>query len=330
MANAVKRTLLGRPMHSTSLGETLLPKWLALPIFCSDPLSSRGLRDRADPARARHRRRGPAGLDPLGGLAVAALLALVVWSYRQTVYAYPNGGGAYAVSQREPRSDGGPGRGQRADGRLRDDGGSVGHGRRGQHRLAPSRHCTTTLVPVSLVFIVLLAVMNLRGVKEAGTRVRHPDLRIHRLRRPAARGRGRQDRDWRHPVRAESADLVVQTTRRRGRRDDPAACCAPSLLVARRFTGVEAISNGVPFFRRPKSHNAALTLLLMGAIAVAMFVGRHLAGHHLRCEDRRGSTGTRPPRRGHRSRRSSPSWAWRCSAAAASASTCCRPSPPRS
>src|SRR5947199_5921979 len=96
---AIARLVVGHPMRSDRLGDTLLPKRLALPVFCSDPLSS----------NAYATEEILLGLS-LGGvallhltiwvaLAVIVLLAVVITSYRQTCYAYPNGGGAYAVSR---------------------------------------------------------------------------------------------------------------------------------------------------------------------------------------------------------------------------------------
>src|SRR3954451_12856529 len=98
-AAAVTRALVGEPLRSDRLHETLLPKRLALPVFCSDPLSS--------VAYATEQMVLVLGLGGLALLhltswlaaAVALLLVIVVASYRQTCSAYPNGGGAYAVSR---------------------------------------------------------------------------------------------------------------------------------------------------------------------------------------------------------------------------------------
>src|SRR3982750_4315594 len=95
----VSRWIVGKPLRSDNLGETLLPKRLALPVFCSDPLSS--------VACATEQIVLVLGLGGLAllhltawlGAAVVRLLVIVVPSYRQTCHAYPNGGGAYAVSR---------------------------------------------------------------------------------------------------------------------------------------------------------------------------------------------------------------------------------------
>src|SRR3954462_10788155 len=96
---AIARLVVGRPMRSDRLGETLLPKRLALPVFCSDPLSSVAYATEQIVLVL-----GLGGLSllyltPWLGAAVVALLVIVVASYRQTCVAYPNGGGAYAVSR---------------------------------------------------------------------------------------------------------------------------------------------------------------------------------------------------------------------------------------
>ena len=257
-------------MHSASLGETLLPKWLALPIFCSDPLSSVAY---ATEQILLVLVIGGASMliwTPWVALAVGCLLVLVVWSYRQTVFAYPNGGGAYAVS----RENLGTTAALVAASALMVDyvmtvAVSITAGVANIASAFPTLHSHT--VPLSLGFIALLAIMNLRGVKEAGRAFSIPtygfvaSVAVLLLTAGIKTLLGQ-------PVRAESADLVVQT------RD--IAGTATLLLVLRAFasgctalTGVEAISNGVPFFRRPKSRNASLTLVMMGAIAVAMFAG---------------------------------------------------------
>ena len=96
---AIPRFLIGRPLRSDRLEQTLLPKRLALPVFCSDPLSS--------VAYATEQILLVLGLGGLAllhlsawvALGVVALLVIVVASYRQTCFAYPTGGGAYAVSR---------------------------------------------------------------------------------------------------------------------------------------------------------------------------------------------------------------------------------------
>src|SRR5205085_409833 len=94
-----KRVLVGRPLRSDRLDETLLPKRLALPVFCSDPLSSVAYATEQIVLVLGLGGVALLHLTPWVGLAVIALLVIVVASYRQTCAAYPNGGGAYTVSR---------------------------------------------------------------------------------------------------------------------------------------------------------------------------------------------------------------------------------------
>src|SRR3954453_2987445 len=96
---AIARLVVGRPMRSDPLGETLLPKRLALPVFCSDPLSSVAYATEQIVLVLGLGGLALLGLTPWLGLAVVVLLVLVVASYRQTCAAYPNGGGAYVVAK---------------------------------------------------------------------------------------------------------------------------------------------------------------------------------------------------------------------------------------
>src|SRR3954467_9379680 len=96
-ARAISRLLVGQPMRSDRLGETLLPRRLALPVFCSDPLSSVAYATEQTVLVLGRGGRGLRLLPPWLGLGVVVRLVIVVASYRQTCYAYPNGGGAYAV-----------------------------------------------------------------------------------------------------------------------------------------------------------------------------------------------------------------------------------------
>jgi len=257
-------------MHTGAIGETLLPKWLALPIFCSDPLSSVAYATEQILLVLVIGGTALLAFTPAVALAVAALLALVVWSYRQTVHAYPNGGGAYAVS----RENLGTTAALVAAAALMVDyvmtvAVSVTAGVANIASAIPALQ--NHLVALSLAFIVVLAVMNLRGVKEAGRAFSIPtygfilSVGVMLVAAAVKMALGQ-------PVRAESAGFPVNA--------HTIAGTAMVLLILRAFasgctalTGVEAISNGVPFFRRPKSRNASLTLLAMGVIAIAMFGG---------------------------------------------------------
>ena len=270
MSFSVKRAFVGRPMESTSLGDTLLPKWLALPVFCSDPLSSVAYATEQILLVLVIGGTAALAYTPWVALAVMALLVIVVWSYRQTVHAYPNGGGAYAVSKRNL----GQNSALVAAAALLVDyvltvAVSVAAGVANIIAAIPA--LDGYAVGLSLAFIALLTVMNLRGVKESGTAFAIPTYGFVAsilIMLGVALVRGLSG----NPVTAASANYPVDTAALTG--------FAAVFLVLRAFasgctalTGVEAISNGVPHFRKPKSRNASMTLLGMGVLAVTMFGG---------------------------------------------------------
>ncbi len=96
----LKRLVVGRPFRSDKLGETLLPKRVALPIFASDPLSSVAYATQEILLILSLAGLTFFHLAPWVGLAVIGLLTVVVISYRQVVRAYPTGGGSYEVASR--------------------------------------------------------------------------------------------------------------------------------------------------------------------------------------------------------------------------------------
>src|SRR4051795_11971125 len=164
---AVTRTVIGEPLRSDRLDETLLPKRLALPVFCSDPLSSVAYATEQIVLVL-----GLGGiallyLTPWLAAAVVLLLVIVVASYRQTCFAYPNGGGAYAVSRENLGEDASL---VAASALLIDYvltvAVSVVAGVAAITSAAPS--LAGDAVWLSLAFVIVLTVVNLRGVKESG------------------------------------------------------------------------------------------------------------------------------------------------------------------
>jgi amino acid transporter len=271
LREATKRLLVGRPMRSSQLSETLLPKKLAMPVFCSDPLSS-----------VAYATEEILLILSLAGLAflhlawyvaavIVALLAVVIASYRQTCRAYPNGGGAYTVA----RANLGESAGLAAASALLVDyvltvAVSVVAGVAAITSAIPelSRHA----VSLSVGFVVLLTVMNLRGVKESGKAFAVPTygflLGIYAMFAVAAY----RMLSGEH-LHAPTAGLPIYP-------EHSYAGLAVILLAMRAFasgctalTGVEAISNGVPAFQKPKAKNAADTLAIMGFFSITMFVG---------------------------------------------------------
>src|SRR4051794_9551599 len=164
---AIARLVVGRPMRSDRLGETLLPKRLALPVFCSDPLSSVAYATEQILLVLGLGGLAFLGLTPWLAAAVVLLLVVVVASYRQTCHAYPGGGGAYAVSRANLGEDAAL---VAASALLIDYVLTVAVS------VVAGVAAITSAVPgladhavaLSLGFVVLLTVVNLRGVKESG------------------------------------------------------------------------------------------------------------------------------------------------------------------
>jgi amino acid transporter len=270
---AVKRVLVGRPQRSDRLAHNLLPKRIALPVFASDAMSSVAYAPEEIFLTLSIAGVAAYTYSPWIGLAVVIVLLTVVTSYRQNVQAYPSGGGDYEVA-------------------------TVNLGRRAGLTVASALLVDYTLtvavsisaaaanvgalipfvaqhkVAFAVVAIMLLTAVNLRGVRESGVAFAIPTyafmigigtMIVWGLTRTLLLG---------DEVRAASADLNLVAE------GDALTGLALVLLVLRSFTqgcaaltGVEAISNGVPAFRKPKSRNAATTLLLLGGLSVSMFMG---------------------------------------------------------
>jgi amino acid transporter len=262
----VRRLVVGRPMQTGQLEETLLPKTLALPIFASDPLSSVAYATEsalvvlvAVSATAAHL------VFPIA-IAIALLLAVVIASYMQTVRAYETSGGAYIVARENlgtlPSLVG-------AAALLTDYVLTVAVS------ISAGIFAITSFVPsvsghkvgLSLACLAVIVLANLRGVRESGLAFALPTylfvtsvgllsvLGIVQL----ATG---------HAHHAVTPHAL------------PAGTGAITLFVLLRafssgstaLTGVEAIANGVNAFRRPHGKNAAATLAILGVIAITLFV----------------------------------------------------------
>lgn len=273
LTTATKRLLLGRPFRSDSLGHTLLPKRIALPVFASDPMSS--VAYAPEEIFLVLSVAGLAGYSysPWIGLMVAVVLTIVVASYRQNVHAYPSGGGDFEVVT----TNLGPNAGLVVGSAL-----LVDYALTVAVSIASAASTIGSAIPFVASHKVLFAVsaiavltaMNLRGIRESGRTFALLAyaflagmfgmlivglIRIFVLD---------------HEVRAESAGFELRAEEKH------LAGLALVFLLARAFssgcaalTGVEAISNGVPAFRKPKSRNAATTLLMLGLIAITLFLG---------------------------------------------------------
>lgn len=269
-----KRILLGRKLRSSQLGETLLPKRIALPVFASDALSSVAYApDEIFIMLA------VAGASAYAwswkiGLAVALVMLTVVASYRQTVHAYPSGGGDYEVATVNLGRTAGitVGSALLVDYVLTV---AVSISSASQYAAGAVPALIGHEALAACVAVAFLAALNLRGVRESGTLFAVPTyLFMVSILGMCAYGLMRLLAG--DLPDAESAQLQIQPQEGW---EGPLTQIALFFLLARAFssgcaalTGVEAISNGVPAFQRPKSRNAATTLLLLGLIAISMMM----------------------------------------------------------
>jgi amino acid transporter len=274
IGNVSKRILLGRKLRSSQLGETLLPKRIALPVFASDALSSVAYAPDEIFIMLSIAGASTYIYSWKIGIAVAVVMLTVVASYRQNVHAYPSGGGDYEVAKVNLGKNAGV---TVASALLVDYvltvAVSVSSGVQNAASAIPmfSGHEAT----VAVVMVVVLAAMNLRGVRESGAFFAVPTYGFMiGVIGMAVYGAIRAAQGTLPDV--ESADKVIHPTA--GYSGDISQA-AMIFLLARAFssgcaalTGVEAISNGVPAFRKPKSKNAATTLFLLGAIAITMML----------------------------------------------------------
>ena len=276
-SSVLKRAFVGRAMASSRLEHTLLPKILALPVFSSDPMSSVAYAtEEIMIVLLAVSASGKEYVFPIA-IAIATLLAIVVISYRQTVRAYPNGGGAYIVSKENI----GTGAGLVAAAALLVDYVmtvvvSVVAGVYAITSAAPS--LVGSRVWMSVAFVIFITLANLRGVRESGTLFAIPTygfiaIVLVMIGLGIVRCLGGCPAGDAIPPAPEVANTVQ----------------AISLFVilhafssgSTALTGVEAISNGVPAFRRPQSKNAAETLAVMGVIAITMFLGISWLATHI-------------------------------------------------
>ncbi|MFI9285365.1 APC family permease [Streptomyces werraensis] len=273
LTDVPKRILIGRALRSDRLGETLLPKRVALPVFASDPLSSVAYAPGEVLLVLSIAGLSAYHFSPWIAVAVVVLMFTVVASYRQNVHAYPSGGGDYEVATTNLGSKAGL---TVASALLVDYvltvAVSISSGIENLGSAVP--FVVENKVACAIGVIVLLTLMNLRGVKESGTLFAIPTYVFVAgvflmIVWGAFRGVVLGD-----DMRAPTADFEIKP------KHPGLAGFALVFLLLRAFssgcaalTGVEAISNGVPAFRKPKSRNAATTLAMMGLLAVTMFCG---------------------------------------------------------
>lgn len=266
MISSIKRFLIGRPLKSTELGEQKLNKTKALAILSSDALSSVAY--------------GPEQiLIVLFTISAAAfwysvpiafgvliLLTALILSYRQIIFAYPHGGGAYVVSKENL----GVNPGLIAGGSLLVDyiltvAVSVSAGTDALTSAFPGLHNYNVLI--AIIFVLFITTLNLRGVTESASILAYP-VYLFVLALFILIGAG--------VYKIVTGDISGNLHEPIG---TPVAGLTLFLLLkafasgSSALTGVEAISNAIPNFKDPAPKNAAKTLTAMGALLALLFSG---------------------------------------------------------
>ena len=275
----IKRVVIGAPLASSRLAEEKLSKVKALPIFASDALSSTAYATEEILIVLVLAGSGALGYSIPISIAIAALLIIVATSYRQTIRAYPQGCGAYKVAL----DNLGVAPGLVAGASLVVDytltvAVSTAAGVAAITSAVPELHDERVILAV--VFVALLTVGNLRGVRESGTMFAIPTyfflvtfgiMIVTGLVRLAIG-------DIDHVPHEESLPFGNESL----------AGAAGLFLLFRAFssgatalTGIEAISNGVPAFKEPSPRNAATTLTWMAVILTALFVSLTVLAHQI-------------------------------------------------
>ncbi len=289
---SMKRVLIGQPIATDQAHHEKIPKVIALPVFASDALSSVAYATEAIMGALLVAGTGTFGLTPWLSLGIVVLLVIVATSYRQTIMAYPSGGGSYIVS----RENLGELPAQIAGASLLVDyvltvSVSVAAGVAAIASLLANQHIKMSqneIVLLCVFCIGFISLLNLRGVKESGTAFAIPTYTfiaimylliglglwkifgahmlpsVHSASDFANAGGGAEGGPIAHHVdgfgglsRFLGIYLILHAF--------ASGCTA--------LTGVEAISNGVPAFKEPSSKNAATTMLWMAGILGTMFMG---------------------------------------------------------
>ncbi len=274
---ALKELLIGSSMSNARLLEERLSKKVALAIFSSDALSSTAYATQEILLILVLAGGGALRFSLPIALAITALLAIVVASYRQTVRAYPSGGGAYIVAHENI----GAWAGLIAAAALLIDyvltvAVSIAACVEAIVSAVPDVH--PFAVPIAVSLTVVIALGNLRGIRESGTIFSIPTygfiiilsativvgmIKVLTGDQPNILAAGAPAREV-HAEQALTLFLILRAF--------SAGCTA--------LTGVEAISNGVSAFKPPESRNAATTMAAMGLILGFLFVGTTLLSRH--------------------------------------------------
>ncbi len=282
---SIKKILIGKPLSSADEQHQRLSRVIALPVFASDAISSTAYAtDEVMAVLLLQAGIGAVAFKTLVPIAivVCVLMAIVVTSYRQTIMAYPSGGGAYIVS----RENLGTIPSLVAGSSLLVDyiltvAVSVAGGVLAIRTAVGFEHKWT--VPVCLLCVFIMTVMNLRGVKESGAAFAGPTyFYIIMLIMLICTGFYRIFVQHVGPIPVDLLSPEAQELRE-------GAKSLGLMMLLRAFSsgavalsGVEAVSNGVPAFRKPESKNAAITLMWMGGILGTCFFGVSVLASHLK------------------------------------------------
>lgn len=270
--------LIGKPLETKELPHQAISKPIGLAVFASDALSSTAYATQ-EMLIILSLAGGSAALFGLSiplAIAIAVLLVIVTMSYRQTIFAYPNGGGAYIVA----RDNLGELPAQIAGAALLTDyiltvavsiSAGVEQITSGFQELRPYR------VEIAVAVIVLMTIVNLRGVKESGRIFAIPTyfflgmmfltLGVGFFRSLTGTLGVVEGVEVMHHSHLESLTLFLVL------RAFSSGCTA--------LTGIEAISNGITAFKQPRSRNAAITLMWMSGILITLFLGITILAHQI-------------------------------------------------
>ena len=288
MLDTLKRVVVGRPIATADQEHQRLIKLIALAVFSSDAISSTAYATEeilfVTATKPSTLDLGLSVLVPIA-VAVAILLAIVVTSYRQTIFAYPSGGGSYVVSRENL--------GERpslvAGASLLVDyiltvAVSISAGVAAIVSIPQLEGLRDHRVELGVALIAIISLVNLRGVKESGRVFAIPTyVYIVVLTALVALGLSKSLFGWFGGIEPIEFDPEL------ARNVQVTGGTLGLFLILKGFssgavalTGVEAISNGVPAFRRPESKNAAATLVWMAVILGTLFFGVSVLAHHLK------------------------------------------------
>jgi amino acid transporter len=271
----IRRLLIGRPLATEDLPHQAVSRFIGLAVFASDALSSTAYATEEILLILAFAGTAFLGISIPIAIAISVLLVIVTLSYRQTIYAYPNGGGAYIVA----RDNLGELPAQIAGAALLTDyiltvAVSISNGTAQIASAIP--WLQSYRVEFAVGVIIIMTIMNLRGVKESGRVFAIPTyfflaaafltLIVGGIKYATGQ-----------LTPAEGVEAIHRTL-------EPLTW----FLILRAFssgctalTGIEAISNGITAFKEPKSKNAAATLTMMSSILITVFLGFTLLAHQI-------------------------------------------------